>query len=362
MPDLLHRAKHLVCAILTCFAATTGALAHKASDAYLQVTDTRVQLSLALKDLDAALETLDTDQNRALTWSEVKAGMPAVLALVSQGVGIACDTKRLELAWSMESLERRSDGVYLRVGSPYACPTPKPATLVYQLLDGIDSSHRLLVGGTLNGLAIALAVTPHESKAVALASAGESVLTTVWRFIPQGMHHIATGYDHLAFLLSLLLPITLVAGAGALRQLTITVTAFTLGHSITLALASLGVIASPSWVEPVIALSIAASAALNLRPVSWLNPGYLALGFGLVHGLGFANLLLEAKVAEPLLPWALLGFNLGVEAGQLLGVALWCLLSFGLARWRHYQRVVVQGGSVALIALALFWTGQRLAL
>jgi HupE / UreJ protein len=79
-----------------------------------------------------------------------------------------------------------------------------------------------------------------------------------------------------------------------------------------------------------------------------------------VHGLGFSNIMREAQVDSTLLPWALAGFNLGVEAGQLVGVMLWCAVHTLLVRWRGYHAVVVRGGSWALMALALFWTVQRL--
>ena len=130
----------------------------------------------------------------------------------------------------------------------------------------------------------------------------------------MGMRHLLEGYDHLAFLLALVLPLRLRLGRSASRRhwvsLLRTVTAFTIGHSITLMWATLGwTQASPQWVEPVIALSIAVTAGLNLRPVSWLRTDVLALLFGMVHGIGFAGLRQEAAAPSGLLPWALAGFN-----------------------------------------------------
>ncbi|MDF1798382.1 MAG: HupE/UreJ family protein [Planctomycetota bacterium] len=142
----------------------------------------------------------------------------------------------------------------------------------------------------------------------------------------MGLEHILTGYDHLLFVLGLVL------AAGSLRSLAITVTAFTLAHSVTLGLAALGhVPAGGLWVELGIALSIVVVGARNLiqgvpRPATGE-----ALGFGLLHGLGFAGLLAGALGEHEggrLLP--LLGFNLGIEAGQLL-VAL--PLGWILFRW-----------------------------
>ena len=119
--------------------------------------------------------------------------------------------------------------------------------------------------------------------------------------------------------------------------------------------------ASPAWVEPVIALSIGVTALLNLRPVAWIRTDVLALLFGLVHGFGFAGLLQEAAAPGGLLPWALAGFNLGVEAGQLVAVAGWVLLSQPLVAHDWYPRVVVRGGSVLLVLLAAWWFWQRVA-
>ncbi len=210
-----------------------------------------------------------------------------------------------------------------------------------------------------------------------------------------GMHHLLEGYDHLAFLLALVLPLRLIlfrsaggpqtsvvlpgaialptgpgrpvmplerAPAGVWFALLRTVTAFTIGHSITLMLATLGwTQASPRWVEPAIALSIMATALLNIRPVAWIRTDVLALLFGLVHGYGFAGLLLEAAAPSGLLPWALAGFNLGVEAGQLIAVCGWVLLAQPLMGRAWYSSLVVRGGSVLLILVAAWWFWQRVA-
>jgi hypothetical protein len=134
------------------------------------------------------------------------------------------------------------------------------------------------------------------------------------------------------------------------------------GHSVTLALAGLGwITVSGNWVEPAIAVSIGISALLNLYPVRGLRGHWLALGFGLVHGLGFSGVLAEAGISGGMLMWALAGFNLGVEAGQLMVVALWCGVSLVLSRWKGYRAVVVRGGSAALVVLSVYWTLQRAA-
>ncbi len=357
-----------VVAIALCSMAT-WASAHKASDAYLQLQESKLKFSVALRDLDAAFETLDADNNRAITWAEVQRMLPQAAPWLMQGLQLHCAHQLMPLAWEFDALEQRSDGVYVRWQADSSC-AQGALSVGYQLMRTLDATHRLIASGMLRGQAVVGTVSPQTQGLVMLAGAGASVQTgwqVLRQFFPEGMHHIATGYDHLAFLLALLLPIALVCrptegtsphqGLGALLR---TVTGFTLGHSVTLGLASLGFITSPNWVEPAIAATIAASALLNLYPIRWLRGDVLALGFGLIHGLGFSNLMREADVSASKLPWALAGFNLGVEAGQLLGVALWCAVHVVAARWRWYDRVVVRGGSCALLALAIYWFFERL--
>jgi hypothetical protein len=386
----------VLCSLLSGLCAP--ALAHKASDAYLQLGDgssasnpandanqaISFKLSIALRDIDAAIDTLDTDNNRRLEWGEIRQNMPAVQRWVAQGFQATCAEKTLALDWAFESLEERSDGVYVRLATSAVC-SRSALSIQYQLLRNIDASHRLLIGGIVRGQALAAVVSPQSQTAAVLLPADQGAATdskatglgawaTFAQFFPEGVHHLVTGYDHLAFLLALLLPIMLLpahrGGAqpvvdGAVHRpglwfLLRTVTGFTIGHSITLMLASLGWIGSPAWVEPAIAITIGISALLNIYPVRWLRGDALALGFGLVHGLGFSNIMREANVSDSLLVWAVAGFNLGVEAGQLAGVALWCCAHLILVRWQRYEPVVVRGGSWALLALAVYWTGERL--
>lgn len=137
------------------------------------------------------------------------------------------------------------------------------------------------------------------------------------QFVRLGIDHIRTGFDHQAFLLALLVC------SRRLRTLLGVVTAFTLAHSLTLACAAVGWIHVPArFVELAIALSIAYVACDNLLRREPRNPWFEAFFFGLLHGLGFAGFLADALVGEPLLKTALVGFNLGVELGQIALVLL----------------------------------------
>ncbi len=428
------------------------AWAHKASDAYLLLTQRTappaavasaalaappasavmaagvgtdtfdLRLSLALKDLDAAIPTLDANDDRQLTWGEIKQALPAITRWVGNGARFQCGGQNLPTTWQLQSLEQRSDGAYVRLAATLKCPANADWALDYRLLAGIDPTHRLLLAGSLAGQPVAAVLAPQGRSALVLrpannrqagasgqgapaqapgltdadsqgggasAAGAPSLPASGWQtlqsFFAEGLHHLVTGYDHLAFLLALLLPIQLLAmrpaaslqrsastvaanstpanptGWSGLWQLVRTVTGFTIGHSVTLILATLGwIAASPDWVEPAIAITIAIAAVLNLIPAPRLRGDALALGFGLIHGLGFSGVMTESGVTGSLLVWGLAGFNLGVEAGQLMGGALWCVFHLLLARRPWYHSVVVRGGSWALLALSLYWVGQRL--
>ncbi|BCM90518.1 hypothetical protein IAD21_02372 [Abditibacteriota bacterium] len=186
--------------------------------------------------------------------------------------------------------------------------------------------------------------------------------TVVVRFVREGIGHIFGGIDHILFLLSLLLL------GGGWRQLLKIVTAFTLAHSITLSLAATGVFSlPPRFVEPVIALSIVCVALSNFRSrlrepgerrIDW-RP-FMAFGFGLIHGFGFAGALAEVGLPREALAWALVAFNCGVEIGQAALVLLFApALGVLVKRWPPVQLPVVRYGSASVAAVGAFWFIQR---
>lgn len=216
-----------------------------------------------------------------------------------------------------------------------------------------DESDRTLVTVLRDGKPAGEAILSATSKPVVLGENGTGALR---RFIPIGVEHIFFGADHIAFLLALLLP------GGRWRSLLGIVTAFTIAHSVTLAMAVLGWVRPIPWlVEGVIALSIVAAAGENLLSKGERGASVRAMyaaGFGLVHGFGFAGALGEVGLPEEVLGWALGGFNLGVEIGQL-GIVL--VVVPLLARMGH-REMVVRYGSMAIMAAGLYWTVTRLFL
>jgi len=131
-------------------------------------------------------------------------------------------------------------------------------------------------------------------------------------------------------------------------------------HSITLSLAALGVISLPSrLVESAIAASVVLAALNNLLPVVGGRRWVVAFAFGLIHGFGFASVLAELGLPRDALVLALVGFNLGVEGGQLTIVAAFLPLAYLMRASWFYRRVVLAGGSIAIVAIAMVWLLER---
>jgi hypothetical protein len=191
-----------------------------------------------------------------------------------------------------------------------------------------------------------------------------------WGFGREGVWHIWSGYDHILFLLALLLPSVLrrvnktwepvpdfrVAFVNVLKI----VTAFTVAHSITLSLATLEIVKLPSRLtESAIAASVILAAINNIVPLFQRREWMVAFGFGLIHGFGFASGLSEMGITQQNLVVALIGFNLGVETGQLAIVALFLPVAYALRSYWIYSRILLAGGSSVIILRATLWLVER---
>ena len=243
-----------------------------------------------------------------------------------------------------------------------AIPGHKLAVVFQNVIDG-RAHPRLAVlfpGETsftldLTALGAQAAGTPTAGAVSAAGSSGDA-WSTFASFLRQGfLHVLPLGPDHILFVLGLFLL------SRTWRPLLLQVTTFTLAHSVTLALATLGwVQVRPSIVEPVIALSIAAVALENIfhqRYTPWRL--LLVFTFGLVHGLGFASVLQDLHLPAPSLAAGLVGFNLGVEFAQIAVLSLAFLATFWLRDPVRYRRAVVIPGSAMIAATGLWWAVQR---
>jgi hypothetical protein len=211
------------------------------------------------------------------------------------------------------------------------------------------------------------------------ASGGDAFSSSFPGFVREGIHHILIGYDHILFLLSLLLPAVWIRSRVtdprtglprtrwvpatdlrfALTNVFKVVTAFTVAHSITLALSVFDIVDPPSrWVESVIAASVVLAALNNIWPLITEARWKLTFVFGLVHGFGFASALKDAGLAHGALAGPLVGFNVGVEIGQLCIVAVVLPIAWSWRGTRTY-RGAFAGGSLAIATVAGLWLVQR---
>jgi hypothetical protein len=354
--------------------AALPALAHKPSDSYLvlkvqgkQITG---QWDIALRDLDMAIG-LDADGNGELTWDEVKARHPAIAAYAVARLALAVkDGGACPLAVTEQLIDDHSDGAYAVLRLAATCPA-EVATLDvdYELLFDIDPQHKGLARLEYGGATSTAIFTPdaaHQS----LVVQGASRWTQFTDYVRHGVWHIWIGFDHILFLISLLLPAVLVFKAGkwnggasfraAFSDVLKIVTAFTLAHSITLSLAVLGVLSVPSRVvESAIALSVVLAALNNIWPLFQRRRAVAAFAFGLIHGFGFASVLLDLGLPASSLLLSLVGFNVGVELGQLAIVAVFLPLAFMARHSAFYRKIVLVGGSAVIFAIASVWLIER---
>ncbi len=348
------------------------ALAHKASDSYLalDVSGSEIvgQWDIALRDIDFAIG-LDLDGNGEINWGEVRARQADIaawaLGRLSLRRGGACVLRVTD-----HLIDTHTDGAYAVLQLAGECPgADGELTLDYRLLFELDALHRGLLRLELDGMPHAAVLSP-ERAAQGFVAGQDSRLAQFGQYLVEGVWHIWIGFDHILFLLALLLPAVLVHEAGrwrgvarfadALREVLWVVTAFTVAHSITLALAALGLVVLPSrLVESAIAASVVLAAANNLRPVIEGRRWVAAFVFGLIHGFGFASVLTELGLPAQALALSLLGFNLGVEIGQLAIVAVFLPLAYGLRSTAFYRRGVFIGGSLATLAIAALWLLER---
>jgi tetratricopeptide (TPR) repeat protein len=350
---------------LLAVAIPDDARAHAVSNSYLELTTASEQVSghwrVALRDLDGALG-LDQDADGRIDDTELSEARPAIEGYLLSRLELAGAQGSCRL--SPSALRTSGSHVVLELASRVCAG---PLSLRYDLFFEHDRSHQ----GHLHvaGAQPFDTIFTSERRSVALAQ-GTRAGSALLQYLGQGVWHILIGADHVLFLLTLLIGAVLRFDAGrhvpvdsfrrAFVGMAKIVTAFTAAHSLTLSAMALGFVALPSrWVETAIAVSIVAAAANNLWPVVTRRTWLLAFAFGLIHGLGFAGVLLDLGLPQGHLLVALLGFNLGVELGQLGIVALCFPIAFWLRRRAGYRRYGLALGSLLVGAIGLVWSLER---
>jgi len=320
-----------------------GVFIHQAGAREFNPTDLALATRLVDKPEDALTPGLFTDNAEAVQ---------SYLAprLLVYGNGRACPPGRFRL--NMKTFPER-----VTVDVTYTCTTPVDRLLLqYLVFFELDAHHASIGNLVAKGQAADFVLnSEHPEFERVLQGTPSRWSAQAWHFYLLGIEHILIGFDHVLFLLGL------IVASLSFRYLATVITMFTLAHTVSLLLAAFGYVAVPGkLVEVVIALSIAYVAVENLlgwgRRYRWA----VTFGFGLVHGLGFASVLAALTAAGTTHTVSLLTFNLGVETGQLAILAvvlplLVLLARFGLHTW--VMRIV----STGILLMALFWLGERVS-
>ncbi|NOU99821.1 HupE/UreJ family protein [Paenibacillus planticolens] len=362
--------------------------AHAYSAAYttLTLTKTQTEMTYALDEL-SVIELVggDTNNNHMIEQEEFDAMKDKIEAMVKNSVTLKINDQPKE--WTkVESfvLDRKGDAtkVILKVLYPPVSETDSISltdvqyvndaktnyvnllAIVYgpqkstAALSGKDRSWLMLMTADEYSTFyqdIAQAESAANNHAQPQDAAANSQVSSGWlSFFKLGMHHILSGYDHLLFLFSLLI------ARQSFKQYATMITAFTVAHSLTLTLTVLGIINVPAYiVEPAIALSICYVALDNMIRKNVSHRWVLTFLFGLIHGMGFADIMKEMVIPKNELAVDLISFNLGIEAVQISIVAILLPLLYYFHRWKLSRRAVIAASGVVLV-LGGIWLVERL--
>jgi hypothetical protein len=345
-----------VICFLVAIACARNAAAHEAPFSYIDVVlrAEGIDGAVMVHVYDAAHDLRIAPQERLLDPAFLETQRGALEALLSLRLDIKADGRLLVPEWTGIEAMPSQQGVRLR----FRLRAVRPGSLtLHPRVFPYDPIHQTFVnvyeGDTLRQQ---FAFSVQTGPRTYYAGTRQGALAVMRTFVPSGIQHILIGPDHILFLIGLLL---LGGGWSVLVRI---VTAFTIGHSITLSLAALGIVSPAArLIEPAIALSIVFVGADNLvRGHGRDARAWIALVFGLVHGFGFANVLREFGLPREALGWSLLSFNLGVEIGQLAIVLVVATLLATIRRRSHaIGSRVAYAGSVVVMAAGSYWFVER---
>ena len=372
---LRPRVRAVLVLLAACMSMLAGqvAEAHANGASYLRVVsgdqDAGISATwdIAAADLQLPLE-LDANGDSVFTAAEISARHAVIMQFATSRLSIGRGGDDCRMSVDALTTRLRESQLYLSLQLNGTCPQSGPVDVTTDLFFGSRGYSTLLDVQTPNGRFPAVLSMGGASW---IEPAAPSMLDTLLRFLREGVWHVLVGYDHIAFLLLLLLPSVLrgtevgwtaaESGREVIRDLLKIVTAFTIAHSVTLGLASAGVVRIPVQpIEVAIAGSIVVAGLLNLFPAASGWRLRLAFGFGFVHGFGFANALREIATDGSHLAPMLAGFNLGVEVVQLLSVAVTLPILWLLSRTSRYASRLMPAMSITTALTGAIWFIGRL--
>ncbi len=361
----------LATVLLLCSALEAAAHGVGMSTLQLDLDGARLHGEWILNQKDARKALgLDPALEGEAAWADLRAHEPDLRALLERSLSVRADSLPCRCALDPTPMARdaKFDDAIFKV--EIRCPTaPTKLTMSDEFMFDLDPAHRGYFS-VQDSRAFNAGVFRANERTVTFAVKQYRVLETVHEFIREGMHHILEGTDHLLFLLALLLPAALIRKErewlprpgfrAALKEVLKVVTAFTLAHSITLALGFFGLVRLPeNWIESAIAASVFLAAWNNLRPFLPGKAWAMAFGFGLVHGLGFAGALANLGLPRQGRGVALASFNVGVELGQVAIVLIVLPPLYLASRRAWYPRIVMGVGSLVIAFFAVLWFLER---
>ncbi len=375
--------------------------AHKPDQTYLyiRVYKERVEgtVEITLEDLNRALDLdIDTEKYKPANEEdegehplpeELKQHIPQIQSYILEKVSLnSPEYGEHPMGFTDPTLLVLEMGVYVRSNFDLenAPDIPDALDINYEVMFEVDDKQRgmTVIGhnwkaGVINNESMTSLIFSPNNTNQQLSLSDRSIWKGFVALVKLGMWHIWIGLDHILFLVALVLP-SVVRRRREEGQLALTetwkpvesfksafwyilkiVTLFTIAHSITLSLAAIGAIdLSSRIVESIIALSIALAAYLNIKPLFNRSESFIAFAFGLFHGLGFASVLGEKGLGGEFMTYSLLGFNLGVEVGQVLIICMIFPVLFLLRRTKFYPYLIFYG-SILLIIIAFYWFVER---
>ncbi len=387
--DSLKHSFYFLALILAFLLPTTSLQAHAPDQSYLYLNIYKDHINgryeLSMPDINRAVGASLT---RPMSAASIEPYLEQLRAYILSRSSFTADQQyQIEFTdFEVVNLKEEEDFVRLNFTLAGLTDIPDELTIKYNLLFDVSPNH---TGGLIQEHNWKAGILNNYAKLSAIFSKNETVqaldLTdgSVWQgftaLVKLGMWHIWIGLDHILFLVALILPSVVRRRPKELAEATgkkwewvpvsdfksaffyilKIVTSFTVAHSITLALASLGVIELNSrLVESIIAFSIAVAAFHNIIPIFKAKEWVITFVFGLFHGFGFASVLGEKGLSGDYMAYSLLGFNVGVEIGQVLIVCAIFPLLYLIRKTRFYPHLIFWG-SIFLILMALHWVIER---
>ena len=398
MSPSLPAACRTLCLFLALFLLPALAGAHKPETSYLYLTIRKEQIVGRVEINDADLErVLKVELPENPTEEDLAPYLDRIHAYITERVRLSSGTKRYRLDWTKTEVLDLDEAEYdYNVGRFYYTlagldgAVPDDLDIQYTILFDEHREHNGAViidqnwkAGIISNETNLSATFNPSSTTTSLDLTDGSVWTGFWAMVKSGMWHIYIGLDHILFIVALILPSVVRRKKNVLPSAEITskkdgnqwvpvpnfkeafftilkvVTSFTIAHSITLSLAALDIVTLPGRpVETIIAFSIALAAFHNIYPLWNAREWIIAFVFGLFHGFGFASVMADLGLSNDYMAYTILGFNVGVEFGQVLIILAIFPLLFLIRKWKYYGHFVFWG-SAFLILISMQWVIER---